>query len=252
MAGVFISYRRVDSEGSVGRLSDHLRHVLGQNHVFLDVESIRPGHDFVKAVEESLSSCQAVLVVIGPQWLSAADDSGNRRLADASDLVRVEVRTALDLGILVIPVLVQKAKMPHADQLPRDLARLASCNAIEVSHERFSYDCDRIIEALPAFLSSGLIKVVRADQTLGKLMLANVHLDEKEVGTIMPGESIELGMAAGEHSIYVKSSGLLSSFKSNNSDKLTFRLGRKETMQLTVRVKAHGFMGMNQFVIERE
>ena len=150
MAKIFISYRRDDSAAHAGRLYDRLEGHFGQGQVFMDVDAIEPGLDFVQVVQQAVNDCDGLVAVIGGEWLQAADAAGDRRLEDPVDLVRLEIATALERGIRVIPVLVQGAQMPQATDLPEDLKRLASRNALEISDTRFRSDVDRLIEALEA------------------------------------------------------------------------------------------------------
>ena len=71
-ARVFISYRRDDAAGEAGRLADHLQKRFGADRVFLDIETIEPGTDFVQVLQRSLKETAAVLVVIGRQWVDIA------------------------------------------------------------------------------------------------------------------------------------------------------------------------------------
>ncbi len=94
MARIFISYRRDDSSGHSGRLYDRLTDHFGQGQVFMDVDAIRPGLDFVEVVQQAVSVCDGLVAVIGREWLEASDRAGGRRLDDAEDLVRVEIAAA--------------------------------------------------------------------------------------------------------------------------------------------------------------
>ncbi len=125
MARIFISYRRDDSSGHAGRLYDHLTGHFGQGQVFMDVDAIQPGLHFVEVVQEAVSACDALIAVIGQEWLEVSDASGTRRLDDPSDMVRLEIATALERGIPVIPVLVRGVQMPREADLPIGLADLA-------------------------------------------------------------------------------------------------------------------------------
>lgn len=147
MPGVFISYRRQDSQSAAGRLADHLKEQL-RTPVFRDVETIEPGVDFVEAIEKALASCAVMLVVIGPRWMSATDASGRRRLDDPNDYTRLEAGTALKRNVRVIPVLVEGAVMPDAHDLPEELKPLARRNAIELSDKRWEYDVAQLVETL--------------------------------------------------------------------------------------------------------
>jgi TIR domain len=113
---VFLSYRREDPAGHAGRLADHPLDRFGTGSVFMDVESIEAGADFAQAIERAISESAAVLVVIGPGWLDAANPSGSRRLDDSSDFVRREVEAALASDVHVIPVLVGGATMLREDR----------------------------------------------------------------------------------------------------------------------------------------
>lgn len=156
MSRIFINYRRQDTEGYVGRLYDHLTRHFDQNDIFMDVDSIRPGADFVKTLEDAVAECDVFLAIIGPQWLNAADETGSRRLDQWNDFVRIEIASALNQNKLVIPVLVGNAKMPAPQHLPDDIAGLARRNAIELSHQRFVYDVDRLVASIRSGLSAAL------------------------------------------------------------------------------------------------
>jgi len=145
MPRIFISYRRDDSSSQAGRLYDRLEGHFGQGQVFMDVDAIQPGRHFVEVVQEAVSACDALIAVIGSDWLQISDASGARRLDDPSDMVRLEVATALERGIPVIPVLVRGAQMPREGDLPVGLTDLAYRNALEVSDARFRADVERLI-----------------------------------------------------------------------------------------------------------
>ncbi|HEY4049001.1 MAG TPA: toll/interleukin-1 receptor domain-containing protein, partial [Acidobacteriaceae bacterium] len=122
---IFISYRRDDTEGEAGRLFDDLVRTFGENSVFMDVAGINPGTDFRKAIDENVASCGVLLAMIGPQWATIANSSGQRRLDNENDYVRLEIASALTRNVAVIPVLVHDSKMPHPEQLPDNLKDLS-------------------------------------------------------------------------------------------------------------------------------
>ena len=78
-----------------------------------------------------------LLAVIGPNWSDVRDEHGNRRLDDPNDFVRIEIAAALQRDIPVIPILLDGARIPKADQLPDDLKELASRNGLDVRHASF-------------------------------------------------------------------------------------------------------------------
>ena len=149
---IFISYRRDDSEGEAGRLSDDLAQTFQEGSVFMDVNAIQPGRDFRKAIDESIHKCSVLLAVVGRDWLESKNASGQRRLEDETDFVRLEIASALQRDIPVVPVLVRGARMPSADQLPADLRELAYRNAVELTHARWKSDVRVLIQALRPYM----------------------------------------------------------------------------------------------------
>jgi hypothetical protein len=135
MARVFICYRREDSSGYARLLFDKLEGCFGQSNVFMD--SLPAGTDFVQTIEASVISCDVFLAVIGKNWLSTRDDEGQIRLQSPEDFVRLEIRTGLQKGIRVIPVLVGGARMHRSPELPEDIAPLARRNAFTLHDEGF-------------------------------------------------------------------------------------------------------------------
>ena len=148
MAGIFINYRRDNSRGLAGRLSDHLRRTFGAEAVFMDVDAMKPGLDFVKQLDVQVAQCNVVLAIIGTNWFNAHDDKGQRRLDSTHDYVRIELAAALTRDIPVIPVLVDGAVLPAEEALPDDLKSLARRHALELRYTRFNSDAEAIELAL--------------------------------------------------------------------------------------------------------
>ena len=149
---VFISYRRDESAGYAGRIADTFEEYFGEDKVFRDIDSLEPGLDFSVAIERTLESSEELVAVIGKNWLTATDAAGQRRLENPDDFVRVEIATALQRNIRVIPVLVQGASMPSADEVPEDLAPLTRRNAFELHDSSWGDDVGRLISALERVL----------------------------------------------------------------------------------------------------
>ncbi|NJL48870.1 MAG: toll/interleukin-1 receptor domain-containing protein [Leptolyngbyaceae cyanobacterium SM2_5_2] len=154
MPSIFISYRRSDSQADAGRIYDRLAAYFGPREVFKDVDDIPPGVDFRDYLNTTLNQCWVVVVVIGPGWLTATDSSGQRRLDNPADWVRVEVEEALRRdGVLVVPLLVGHAAMPRPDQLPDSLQNLAYRNCGEARPDPdFHRDMSRLIARLAPYL----------------------------------------------------------------------------------------------------
>ena len=150
MPRIFISYRRADSGVFTGRIHDQLKARFGANNVFRDVYNIPAGSDFRTVLNEEVGSTDICLVMIGPQWVSITDAQGKRRLDDPNDFVRIEVEEALkNPKTRVIPVLVDNANMPIAEELPASLAELAYRNAVKVRTDPdFPHDMQNLIRHL--------------------------------------------------------------------------------------------------------
>lgn len=151
MSRFFLSYRREDSAGFAGRLADALEGEFGVGSVFRDVDDIQPGEDFVQAIQSQLQSVDAVLVMVGPNWLQAGTD-GRRRLDDPEDFVRQEVQEALGSDKPLIPLLVGGATMPAEHDLPAPLAALARRQAVTLSDVNWHAEVAQLIARLRALL----------------------------------------------------------------------------------------------------
>jgi hypothetical protein len=174
MAGIFISYRRDDTQGWVGRLTRALQESFPETQVFYDIATIQPGQDFRAAIDRALSSCRAALVLIGPRWLSVQTAEGQRRIDSPDDVMRLEIAAALARPILVVPVLLGGAAMPAAASLPEVLQPLARRQGHEISDKRWDYDCDLLL------------------QTLGEALGMRPLRSTRQEG-VVPGEGISVG-----------------------------------------------------------
>jgi biotin carboxyl carrier protein len=152
MAGagsIFLNYRREETQWVAGRLHDRLAAVFGRDRIFTDVDSIGPGQDFTKVLEDAVGNCRVLLAIIGRNWTDALDEAGRRRLENPHDWVRFEIESALSRkGVLVIPVLTDNAPMPRAEELPGELAQLSMRQAVKISADGFARDVEDLIDYL--------------------------------------------------------------------------------------------------------
>jgi hypothetical protein len=154
MAGnIFINYRRGDDPGFTQALFSRLEQSFPPEQLFMDVDNIAPGLDFVQVLNDQVARCDVLIAVIGKNWLGAADETGDRRLDNPEDFVRIEIESALAQKKRVIPVLVNDAKMPRSTELPESLKPFARCNAVRLTHERFRADTQGLIKALEQVLT---------------------------------------------------------------------------------------------------
>jgi len=149
MPKIFICYRRWDTSDATTHIHACLEQQFGGDDVFMDVDIVPPGVDFRQCLHDAVTTCDVVLVVIGRDWLDCRDKDGNRRLDNPADFVRIELESALQRGIPVIPVLVRDASMPPEADLPESLRELVFRQAVEVhAAPYFRTDIDRLIRAL--------------------------------------------------------------------------------------------------------
>ena len=145
---IFICYRREDSIAYAGRLYDRLAAHFGKDHVFMDVDTVEPGEDFVEVIRRKIADCRVLIAVIGKSWVAATDDGGVRRLDNPDDYVRLEITAALKGEIRVIPALVGGAAIPRSIDLPEGMKSLVRRNTIEISDVAFHQGVARLIETL--------------------------------------------------------------------------------------------------------
>lgn len=150
---IFISYRRDETAFPAGWLFERLADHFGAGQIFKDVDSIQLGDDFVEVITAAVGSCDVLLALIGDRWLTTTDDRGRRRLDNPEDFVRLEIEAGLARDVRVIPVLVEGARMPRADELPPSLAKLVRRQALELSPSRFHFDTARLLKVLDRTLA---------------------------------------------------------------------------------------------------
>jgi hypothetical protein len=145
---ILISYRREDTGAICGRIYDRLQARFGPNEVFIDIDNIPLGVDFRSHIKDSLSKCEILIAVIGPDW-TGPGASNTRRIDDPHDFVRMEVATALVHGTRVVPLLIDDTVMPSDAALPDDLKSLTFRNALRVdSGIDFNHHMERLCTAL--------------------------------------------------------------------------------------------------------
>ncbi len=154
MPKITISYRRSDSIAIAGRIFDRLANRYGPDSVFIDIDRIPLGVDFRSFIDSALRETDVLIALIGPTW-TGSDGSGHVRIKDDDDPVRVEIETALRVGLAIVPLLVGGAAMLLPDELPASLSPFASLTTARVDPGRdFHADIDRLIESMDAQLAT--------------------------------------------------------------------------------------------------
>jgi glycerophosphoryl diester phosphodiesterase len=144
---VFISYRRQETAWPARQLYELLSERFGADQVFKDIDTIEPGDDFVEKLTEAVGSCDVLLALIGETWLMITGEDGRPRLSNPDDYVRLEIETALGRSdVRVIPILVDSARMPKADELPPKLRPLTRRQSVHLS--AINFDASRLMRAV--------------------------------------------------------------------------------------------------------
>jgi len=243
MAGVFISYRRDDSDVAAGRLADDLSEILGADSIFRDIDKLEPGEDYEEALDRALDSCVALIAMIGPRWSSIATDVGLRRLEDPKDWVRAEISRALARGVRVIPVLISGTIMPREAEVPVDLKPLLKRQAFEVSDRHWKQDLDLLAQALQKIpgiagrapilvslpTSTGKVKLVGSNQWFLISPQIVIFIDDKEVTRLKLSDQVTVEVESGPHTIFGK-------MALNSSNTETFDLKPEQTQTFSVSV----------------
>jgi hypothetical protein len=164
MPKIAISYRRTDSAGVTGRICDRLTQRYGKDSVFRDIDSIPFGIDFRKVVNDALRDTDILIAVVGPNWRGSKN--GKARIDEDNDLVRIEVETALQRAIPVIPVFVGGALMPQPDELPETLREFQFRNGPTIDSGRnFDNDVERLIRSVDGLFEGKLTRPAAVEQS---------------------------------------------------------------------------------------
>ena len=148
MSRIFISYRRDDTRGYARSLYGTLTQYFSKDKIFMDIDTIEYGVDFAEQINRAVGSCDALVAIIGKQWLVTEDATGKRRIDNRDDFVRLEIETALKRNVRVIPCLVDGAEMPQSELLPKSLKKLVRLQALKVNDATEGSHFDQVIPSL--------------------------------------------------------------------------------------------------------
>jgi hypothetical protein len=231
MPKIFISYRRDDASYVAEMLSDHLKKVFGADAVFIDVHDIPLGIDFRDHINNVVSKCDVLLVIIGDRWTSALTDAGKRRLEDPKDFVRLEIEAAIKRDIPVVPVLIDNAQIPSSSDLPGSLEPLCYRNAAELRAGRdMNYHIELLIDGLKSLFGTGKpetgaverkdnadalhsahsaskLRFIRKTPGMGMAVSFKIRVDGVVVGKLPYNQTIEVEVKSGKHFLEVTGGG---------------------------------------------
>jgi hypothetical protein len=144
---IVISYRREDSQPTSSAIYRELVRRFGTGRVLFDITEVPVGQDYDQFVRGVIRQAKAVIVVIGPQWLTV-EKKGVRRLAAEDDPVRGEIVAALEASVPLIPLLVQGAQAPDPDALPASIRPLAKLNMRPIDERHWDAEMDALTKRL--------------------------------------------------------------------------------------------------------
>ena len=153
MKTVFISYRRADSSGYTRSLYSDLIREFSAQQIFMDVDDIPAGADFVVEINNKLKGAHILIVMMGKKWLEITNSNGQRRLDNPNDFVRIEIEYAIKKGIKIFPILLENAVMPNEIDLPELLKPLARKQALFLSNKDYKYHVEKIIASVVSIIS---------------------------------------------------------------------------------------------------
>jgi hypothetical protein len=155
---IVISYRREDSQPTTNAIYRELVRRFGAERVLFDITSVPAGEDYDSFVRRMIVQAKAMILVIGPRWLTVEKQSV-RRIDREDDVVRGEVVTALQAKIPIILLLVDDAVPIEAAALPEPLKPLSRLNMMPIEERHW----DAEMEALEARLAPLLGVEARPD-----------------------------------------------------------------------------------------
>lgn len=145
--GIFISYRRDDSAWPSGRIYATLEPVFPEK-IFWDTATIKPGEDWIDAIDSALERSLVLIAVIGKLWTTVTKTDGTRRLDDPDDKLVQEIKVALDKGVTVIPILIDDTPMPKESELPTSICSLHRKQALQISPDNFEYKIGLLVDRI--------------------------------------------------------------------------------------------------------
>jgi hypothetical protein len=152
MPKLFMSYRRRDTQQIAGRIVERLSERFGVYSIFFDIDSIPVGDDYREHINESMRQCHVLLALIGENWLENSP-LGQPRIMNTRDPVRIEIESAFENRVPVIPVVIGRANMPEDHDLPSSFENFSYLNAARIDPARdFTIHMDRLIIELDRIL----------------------------------------------------------------------------------------------------
>jgi hypothetical protein len=144
---IFISYRREDASTFASILHAELGKHFLTNSIFHDYNNLQPGSDFKEEINKAVADSSVLLILISKNWLQI-NESGISRLFSDNDFVKHEILSALNKGIVIIPVLFENAKLPLREELPEDLRSLCDRQVFVIHPQTALDDIRALVEVI--------------------------------------------------------------------------------------------------------
>lgn len=122
---VFLSYRREDTGPTAAAFATLLRDHLSSDVVFFDRDQLTWGASWWQQLADAIAGRDELICLIGAMWegspaaSSAAGEPPTRRIDEMDDPIRREILLAIEVGVPVLPVTVDRPEPP--DDLPSDI-----------------------------------------------------------------------------------------------------------------------------------
>jgi TIR domain len=175
MSKIVISYRRKDTRIATLWIAQHLAEQFGKSNIFIDIDSIPIGRNFLDHLRIVLDDANILVAVIGENWMEK-DDVGNYRIQDEGDFVRLELATALAKKIPVIPLLIDGAPLPKASQLPVDVKDLLFHQALQLNTNEMKSHMGRLTNNLNRLMEEEATAAKRAAEEQAKKAAAEAAI----------------------------------------------------------------------------
>ncbi len=127
----------------------------------MDVTSNKPGQDFRRQIGKALRHCDVMIAVVGRKWVGESRRE-RPKIFDEHDFIRIEIETALQSEIPLLPVLVDSASMPEPNDLPEAIRQFCYVHASDVDSGRhFHRDTEVLIGAISELLHENSREVAK-------------------------------------------------------------------------------------------
>ncbi len=150
----FISYRRSDCPQTVDLLRARLKAKNPESEVFWDMDSLKVGVHFKASLIQTIWKSTIMFVLIGPNWNPVNKKTGQPRLFEDTDIVRLEISEALKRNLYIVPLISRGGELPPASELPNEIRELSYKGAAFISSKDPQTQIDQLVDELDQIKTS--------------------------------------------------------------------------------------------------